>query len=94
MKRFKTGEYKSALLKKGFKPVRQTTDEMFYFYVGGEKTQIHTKVSFGPSKDIRDPLMRMIKTQLCLNNKEIEQFIECPMEYEKYKETLRERGKL
>jgi hypothetical protein len=92
LKRFKTGDYRSALRTKGFKSERHTGDEIFYLYVGEVKTQIFTKVSHGSSEDIGNPLLRMIKIQLCLDNKEIERFIGCPMEYPEYIETLRSKG--
>lgn len=60
--------------------------------MGGEKTQIHTKVSFGPSEDIRDTLLKKIKIQLQLDSKEIERFIDCPMVHDEYVTTLRKKG--
>ena len=92
LKRFKTGDYRKALRAKGFKSERSTGDEIFYLYVGGEKTPIHTKVSFGPSEDIRDTLLKKIKIQLQLDSKEIERFIGCPMFHDEYVTTLRTKG--
>ena len=92
MKRFKTGDYRSALRKKGFQSERSTKDEIYYLYVEGRKTSIFTKVSHGSSEDIRDPLLRMIKRQLNLNNSEVERFIDCPMEYVEYLENLKRKG--
>ena len=92
MKKFSTGEYKSALNKKGFRLERSTKDDVFYLYVNDARTSIHTKISHGASEDIGNPLMKMIKTQLCLDSKEIEQFIDCPMKHEDYVNALKERG--
>jgi len=92
LKRFKTGEYRSALLRKGFKQERATGHDIFCLYVGGEKTQIFTMLSHGSSEDINNPLLNNIKRQLRLNNQEIQSFIECPMDYGEFLKTLRSKG--
>jgi hypothetical protein len=92
LKRLKTSDYKSALLKKGFRQERKTDHEIFFLYVGEKKTQIFTMVSFGSSKDINDPLLDKIKLQLRLTNKQIQSFIECPMTGEEYLAALKSRG--
>ena len=65
---------------------------MFYLFVEGKKTAIHTKASFGSSEDLRNTLMTMIKKQLNLDSKQIERFIDCPMEYEEYLNILKRNG--
>jgi predicted RNA binding protein YcfA (HicA-like mRNA interferase family) len=92
LKIFKTREFKAALRKKGFQTDRRTGDELFYLFVDGKKTAIHTKTSWGASEDLRNTLMNMIKKQLKLDSKEIESFIACPMEYEQYVEILKKKG--
>jgi predicted RNA binding protein YcfA (HicA-like mRNA interferase family) len=92
LKRFKTGEYRSALLKKGFKQERATGHDIFCLYVGEKKTQIFTMLSHGSSEDINNPLLNKMKKQLRLSNQEIERFIECPMNHDEFLSTLRRKG--
>jgi len=92
LKRFKTSEYKSALLKKGFRSERKTGHELFCLYVGEQKTQVFTMLSHGSSEDINNPLLNSLKRQLFLNNQEIQRFIDCPMDYPEFVTILRKKG--
>jgi len=49
----KARELRSALALKGFSLERKTTDDLFYFYFGGKKTQVHTKISMGRGEELR-----------------------------------------
>jgi hypothetical protein len=95
LKRFKTGEFQGALEKKGFRSERKSSHWVYYFYdEDNRKTHIFTKVSHGRSEDIGNPLMKFLKIQLFLDNNEMANFIECPMDYAQYLALLRRKGVL
>jgi hypothetical protein len=89
----KAKELRSALALKGFSLERKTTDDLFYFYFGGKKTQVHTKISMGRGEELRAALLSKIRTQLCLDtNAQLGDFIDCPMTHELYIRHLQSKG--
>jgi len=94
LKRFNTTEYKSALLKKGFRSERDTGDEIIYLYLDGKKTHVFTKVSHGSAEDIRNVLLDKMKKQLYVTNKQFEELIGCTMDGPGYLKILRDRNVL
>lgn len=94
MRTFNTGEYKKALLSKGFRSDRDTGDEFLYFYFEGKKTQIHTKISHGMREDVGPGLLKMIQRQLKLDKSQTIKFAKCPLTHEEYIKHLQEVGVL
>ncbi len=95
MRPFSTKEYESALEQKGFVLDRNTKHSIYYLWVEGEKTHIHTMVSHGSSEDIREGLASKIKRQLLLNSsEELVKFVDCPLTYKGYLDILRRKDEL
>lgn len=85
----------SALKEKGFRLDRKTNDKVYYFYYGEKKTQIHTKISFGKSEDLRDRLIGIIKRQMFFDSaQQLTDFIHCRLTLEAYVEHLKEKQQL
>jgi len=83
-----------ALRKKGF---RREMDgkHIHYFFSGshGKKSGIFTLTSHGMgSTAIGDPLLGLMARQLHLTKKQFLDFIDCPLDEEKYREILHEAG--
>jgi hypothetical protein len=90
---YKARELRSALEAKGFLLERQTTDDIFYFYHEGRRTQVHTKISMGRGEELRSALLSQIKRQLFLDTGvQLGAFIKCPMSHEEYIDHLRAKG--
>lgn len=85
----KTRDIERALLSKGFQ--RVDSDHKYYFlYVNGKKTSVRTKISHG-TDEYGDRLLGLMKDQLHLGKRELEEFVECSLSGEKYKELLIEK---
>jgi hypothetical protein len=85
----KTRDIERALLSKGFQRV-DSDHKYYFFYVNGKKTLVRTKISHG-TDEYGDHLLGLIKDQLHLGKRELEEFVECSLSGEKYKELLIER---
>lgn len=86
---------RSSLLKKGFK--EEMGPHVFYFlYVKGKKSSVRTMLSHGSGyKDYSADLLRKMKAQLCLDtNRQLTDFIKCPMTEDEYLEILRVKGRI
>lgn len=92
MTTYKVKDISSALKKKGFSENRKKHHIYYIFYDGGKKTEVYTFISHGES-EYGDGLLSKVKRQLCLESKtEFNDFIECPMTKEQYRDLLLERG--
>lgn len=78
-----------ALKKKGFK-LSDNDHKHFVLYVDGKKTTIRTEVSQG-EKEIGDVLIHLMSIQMKLDKKQFEDFINCPLSYERYKAVLQKQ---
>lgn len=92
MKRYKVREFKAALTKKGFQLERKTTDDLYYLWVRGQRTQIFTKASMGKGEEIRSRLFALIRRQLDLDSQQLSDFIDCPLTGESYVALLQDKG--
>jgi len=88
----KTRAIRAALLSKGFF-TDDTHHEMFWLLVDGKKTSIRTRISHGVAEYGDNPLA-LIARQVGLNNRELYSLVDCPMDGEKLKRLLVERGKV
>ncbi len=88
----KTVKIKNALLKKGFSS-KESDHTYFTFYLEGKQTNIRTKLSHG-LREYGDDLLGKMARQLKLNKKELNDLIECPMDYKKYKEVLKTKNEI
>lgn len=88
----KTKTIRAALLKKGF-IADDTHHEMFWLVVDGKKTSIRTRISHG-AKEYGDDLLGMVARLIGLNKQELYRLIDCPMDREKLRSLLIERGKV
>lgn len=93
MKVRKVKDMIKVLKKKGFELHPEKDHHNFYFLmVDGKKSSIYTYFSHGTS-EYGSSLMLMIKRQLCFqSSKTAEDFFDCPLTEEKYKEILKEQG--
>ncbi|MCL5884630.1 MAG: hypothetical protein M1377_04715 [Deltaproteobacteria bacterium] len=88
----KTRTIRSALLSKGF-IADDTHHEMYWFVFDGRKTSIRTRISHGVS-EYGDNLLALIARQVGLSRQELYRLVDCPMDGEKLKRLLAERGKV
>lgn len=89
-------EIESNLPKKGFVIGDEDHHKYFYHTYQGKLTGIYTYTSRGPTpKTYRDNLIKMMKTQLRLNNnKEVFNLCTCPIDGEEYNQILINKGLL
>ncbi|MDI9642239.1 MAG: type II toxin-antitoxin system HicA family toxin [Archaeoglobales archaeon] len=90
----KIRELESALTKKGFKREEGGKHTKYFLVVDGKKTKIFTVLSRSQdqiSKDLTKRIMKQLKFE---NNNLFEEFIECPMDYEKYIGYLKNRNQI
>jgi len=83
----KSKDVEKALCKKGFE-MSNTDHRVFWFYIDGKKTNIHTKTSHN-SQDIDDYLQSCMARQMQLTKNEFLLFISCQMSFEKYIERIK-----
>ena len=88
----KTRAVRAALLSKGF-IADDTHHEMFWLVVDGRKTAIPTRRSHGVA-EYGDNLLALVARQVGLSKQELYLLIDCPMDAEKLKRLLVERGKV
>lgn len=88
----KTRTMRAAFLSKGF-IADETHHEMFWLVVGGKKTSIRTRISHGAS-EYGDQLLALMSRQIGLSKSELYRLIDCPMNGEKLRTILVERGKV
>jgi len=88
----KTRAVRAALLSKGF-IADDTHHEMFWLVVDGRKTSIRTRISHGVA-EYGDNLLALVARQVGLSKQELYLLIDCPMDAEKLKRLLVERGKV
>jgi len=92
MKPRKTKEISSQLLKKGFMSEKRD-HTFFYLYYKNKKTSIYTKLSHS-IKEYSDNLLSQMAKQLSLSNSELEDFIDCPLSYDKFISILLKQNKI
>ncbi len=88
---YKSRKVKHALLKKGFQGCNTDHLVLIYYY-NGQKTDIHTKVSFGANHDIDDSLISKIKDQLNLEKNEFCKLVDCTLSKEQLKNLYETKG--
>ena len=93
MAEYSTSDFINALLKKGF--VQDNTHHtMFWYYLGERKTSVRTRTSQGEKK-FGDGLLSERRKQIGLSSKkQMQDFIECPLEKEDMKRILVESGRV
>ena len=67
--------------------------EMFYLYAEGERTYVRTRLSHG-AREYGDNLLSAVAKEMHLRRRELDAFIECPLERTAYVRLLVERGVL
>jgi len=69
---------------------------VFYWFTdkdGNRHTQIHTKVSHGGSGNISDEILSRMYKQMQLGSKRaLQQYIDCSLDENEYREQLRAKG--
>ena len=88
----KTKAIRAALMKKGF-IADDTHHEMFWMVVDGKKTSIRTRISHG-AKEYGDELLALVARQVGLSKQELYRLIDCPMDGQKLRALLVERGRI
>ena len=88
----KTKAIRAALMKKGF-IADDTHHEMFWLVVDGKKTTIRTRISHG-AKEYGDELLALVARQVGLSKQELYRLIDCPMDGQKLRVLLVERGRI
>ena len=96
MPSWKWKEVRKALTSKGFVHDDNTTHEMYRFVYEGKITSIRTMISFGNKKELnsRSPLATRFQQQTLLQNKQLTDFLNCPLSEQDYIEILKSKGKL
>jgi len=79
-------------LKKGF-VADDMHHEMFWLVVDGKKTSVRTRISLG-AKGYGDDLLALVARQVGLSRQELYRLIDCPMDREKPRALLVERGRV
>lgn len=86
MRTAKTRDVKGSLLRKGF--IEDNNDHKFYhLYVNDKRTSVRTKISHGET-EIDTFVLKQMAKQVCLNNDQFEDLINCPLSYNDYIEIL------
>ena len=88
----KTRTMRAAFLSKGF-IADETHHEMYWLVVGGKKTSIRTRIGHGAT-EYGDQLLTLMSRQIGLSKSELYRLIDCPMDGEKLRAVLVERGKV
>ena len=88
----KTRTIRASFLSKGF-IADETHHEMFWLVVGGKKTSIRTRIGHG-AKEYGDQLLTLMSRQIGLSKSELYRLVDCPMDGEKLRTLLVERGKV
>lgn len=88
----KTRDIESALLRKGFRPDNKD-HEYLWLFVGGKKTSIKTKLSYG-IREYGDDLLAQVKKQLRLTKPQLMDLVECPMSEAAYVDILKKNGQI
>ncbi|MGD0094568.1 MAG: hypothetical protein ABSE73_32055 [Planctomycetota bacterium] len=92
MASFKTRDFEHALKQKGFAEDR-THHRMFWLFVEGKRTSVHTYTSQG-ERDFGDSLMNQRRKQMGgLSRKQMQDFIECPFSHKDYIDVLEKAGR-
>lgn len=72
----KCSDITSALTKKGFRKVRSSKHDFYYFYVKDKRTSIHTHMSHG-EYEIYDDNIKKMYLQMKLDKKQFLSFVSC-----------------
>jgi hypothetical protein len=86
----KTKEAEKGLLQKGFRR-RNTDHATFWLFVGDERSEVWTKISFGAS-EIDDSMVSRMARQVFLSRKDFVNLVQCPLSREDYLARLRDQG--
>ncbi len=90
-KRYKNGEAKKKLERKGFINTHTKGKFFMVFYYNGRKTRAHTILNLRPNKIIGKGLFNKISSDLFLNKKEFIDLLDCDMSENDYLQILIER---
>jgi hypothetical protein len=88
----KAREVRGALTKKGFTPAEKH-HHYYYFYHEGLMTGIRTSCSHN-DPEISDPNCGKMARQMKLTRSQLNQFVDCKIEYKDYVKILTELGHL
>jgi len=88
----KAKDVEKALCKKGFEK-SNTDHRVFWFYIDGARTNIHTKISHN-SQDIDDYLQSCMARQMQLTKNDFLLFVSCQMNFKTYIERIKSSGVL
>ncbi len=83
-------ELQTSLEKKGFR-CDNTHHQMYWLYVGGRKTRIHTRLSHGEN-EYGVALLGQMARQCKLSGADFDDLIDCPLSAEEYVRRLVEQG--
>lgn len=88
----KARDVEGALTSKGFKPAER--DHTFYFfYQGGKKTPIRTKISHG-EREISDTNCSLMARQMHLSGPQFRDFVDCTIKEPEYLALMIQGGHL
>lgn len=85
----------AALVKKGFERNEDGHHVSFaYVTYDNRRTEIRTRISHGPDRDISDDLLAKMAKQCKLSRSDFNNLVDCPMEREAYEQRLQQAGLL
>ena len=88
----RTDEIGQALQSKGF--VQDNTHhEMYWFWSGGKKTSVRTRISHS-AREYGDNLLGKMATQVGLRRREFNDLLDCPLSEEDYRNLLIQRDRI
>jgi hypothetical protein len=64
---------------------------MFWFYLDGKKTGIHTRISQG-ARELDKYLLGSMSRQMKLNRQDFDRFVDCALTKDGYRATLLQGG--
>lgn len=80
----------ASLSRKGFQR-EDTHHHVFHLLVDGKRSSIRTHISHGVP-EYGDTLLSQVKKQMRLSKRQLEDFINCPLSEQAYREILIEQG--
>jgi hypothetical protein len=66
---------------------------MFYLFVEGRRTYVRTRLSHG-AREYGDNLLAAVAKEMKLRRRELDAFLNCPLDHAEYVKLLVERGVL
>lgn len=91
MKAIESSELEKALKRKGFRVHPGGNHKLYYFYRNGKQTSVRVTISHG-KKCYTDALLSYVCKQMELDKKQINEYVDCVLTEQKYRQILEGKG--